>query len=135
MGGAECCQAFWPLSGKADLSGSTILTTFGRYEVSASRDNDEAEVELRPTEVKQLLVAAEPILKQEKHSSFSRLVRVMAWVPGFLPNLKRSDGTIKTSLTAREINKAEKVLIRRTQRGAFGEELAALRAKKPWVAS
>lgn len=103
--------------------------------LSASRDNDEAEVELRPTEVKQLLVAAEPILKQEKHSSFSRLVRVMAWVPGFLPNLKRSDGTIKTSLTASEINKAEKVLIRRTQRGAFGEELAALRAKKPWVAS
>ena len=66
------------------------------------------------------------IVPFNKFSSYTRLVRVMAWTLRFIRNTRRKEPNFSTYLTGPEVLKAEQYLLKASQSQDFEEELAVL---------
>lgn len=67
-----------------------------------------------------------------KYSSYTKLVRVMAWTLRFIQNVKaKKESNHSTSLTGQEVLRAEQYLLKAAQAQDLGVELAVLKSNKP----
>ena len=77
-----------------------------------------------------LMAAGEPetlLVEAERHGSFGKAVRVMAWVRRFITNCRSQSRARQSSLSADELADARTDVFRDVQRVAFREELRALK--------
>ena len=80
-----------------------------------------------PTAVKEESSVVEKLI--EKHSSWARLRRVIAWIRRFCSNLgskARGQGRTEGQLKVRELEEADQMVVRHVQRHTYGEEIHAL---------
>ena len=70
------------------------------------------------------------IVPFNKFSSYTRLVRVMAWTLRFIRNTRRQEPNFSTYLTGPEVLKAEQYLLKASQSQDFEEALAVLTSTK-----
>ena len=70
------------------------------------------------------------VVNCEKFSSFSKLVRVNAWVQRFIRKLKHEKSESETNLTAEEIAMSRVAIIRYHQAQHFGNEIKAIEQGK-----
>lgn len=67
-----------------------------------------------------------PLLQAEKFSSYTRLIRVTAWVMRFVRNCRRHNGSNPAYLTADEIQEASNHWIRHAQRKYYEQEIGTV---------
>ena len=95
--------------------------------------------ELQATEEKQvvcnLVLTPPPEWLERRYSSFTKLVRVLAWVNRFvsyfISSLRPQQLLFSTHLTTSELHTAEKFLLRASQQRAFQSELKQLCSSPP----
>jgi len=71
-----------------------------------------------------------PLLEVNKFSSYTKLLRVVAWILSFLRNLRAADKTLG-ELTASELNDSRHHLLQLVQRDSFPAEYDVLRHDRP----
>ena len=76
-----------------------------------------------------MVTSLEPSLC-DKISSFTRLKRVTAWMLRFVHNSRNVDNKISSSLSTKEIQRAEQIWIRRSQSDCFTPEITKLKENK-----
>ncbi|GFR23951.1 integrase catalytic domain-containing protein [Trichonephila clavata] len=96
-----------------------------------SHSQPSVEVESRKTESRSFYVATtEPIIDISRYSSYTKLLRVTAWILRFVHNCK-SHLRIIHELNCNEIEKAKDYWIQTVQRQFFSAEINALKEERP----
>ncbi|KAG8173850.1 hypothetical protein JTE90_001688, partial [Oedothorax gibbosus] len=89
------------------------------------------EVETRKTESQSFYVATtEPIIDMSRYSSYTKLLRVTAWILRFVHNCK-SQQRVSSDLTSDEFERAKTYWIRTVQQQCFAAEIEAAKNAKP----
>ncbi|XP_072144478.1 uncharacterized protein [Dermacentor andersoni] len=71
------------------------------------------------------------ILNVENYSSFSRVVRVTAWVRRFVDNCHNKEGKTIGPLRAEEVIGAERYWLAKAEGDAFSDDISNLRNRRP----
>ncbi|XP_037529398.1 uncharacterized protein LOC119406739 [Rhipicephalus sanguineus] len=75
--------------------------------------------------------SSEAVLKVEEFSSFSRVVRVTAWIHRFVNNCRNGKERKSGPLRAEEVIDAERYWLAATQGEAFSDDISNLKAQRP----
>ncbi|XP_037502495.1 uncharacterized protein LOC119376894 [Rhipicephalus sanguineus] len=75
--------------------------------------------------------SSEAVLKVEEFSSFSRVVRVTAWIHRFVNNCRNGKERKGGPLRAEEVIDAERYWLAATQGEAFSDDISNLKAQRP----
>ncbi|XP_064468629.1 uncharacterized protein LOC135381655 [Ornithodoros turicata] len=71
------------------------------------------------------------LIRLEDYSSLRRLLRITAYVLGYVANLRRPDAKRTGPLSAQELLSAERLWVERTQGETFATEIADLKNSRP----
>lgn len=86
-----------------------------------------ADEEKRPVRVHNIKVEKEQVLRLQRYSSHSKIVRVVAWIQRYVQNSRHTSQKREEYLTMDELAQAQTCLIVQVQRDTFQRELQCVR--------